>query len=81
MSAKSEHWSELTVDQLSFKVGKEADDAWAEVRIIQEIKHRPAIFYSEVKGYRIFDKDSLTMQQAKAFHLIHSIAIPIIPIP
>lgn len=76
MSVKSEHWYELTVDQLSFKVGKEADEAWAEVRIIQEIKHRPAIFYSEGKGYRIFDKDSLSMQQAKTFHLMHSIAEP-----
>ena len=27
MSAKSEYWYELTVDQLSFKVGKEADEA------------------------------------------------------
>ena len=54
MSAKSEHWYELTVDQLSFKVGKEADEAWAEVRIIQEFKHRPAIFFNEFNVYRIF---------------------------
>ena len=76
MSAKSEYWYELTVDQLSFKIGKEADEAWAEVIIIQELEHRPAIFYNEFNGYRIFDKDSLSMQQAKTFHLIHSNAKP-----
>jgi hypothetical protein len=76
MANKCEQWYELTVKQLSFKIGKEADEAWAEVGIIQELKHRPAIFYNEIIGYRIFDKDNLSMKQAKTFHSIHSIAKP-----
>jgi hypothetical protein len=76
MANKCEQWYELTENQLSFKIGKETDEAWTEIRKIQGLGHRPAIFYNEVDGYRIFDKDSLSLQQAKTFHSIHSIAKP-----
>ena len=76
MANKCGQWYELTVNQLSFKIGKETDEAWTEIRKIQELGHRPAIFYNEFNGYRIFDKDSLSMQQAKTFHLIHSNSKP-----
>ena len=69
-------WYELTANQLGFKIGKEADEAWTESKRIQELGHRAAIFYSEINGYLVFDKDSLSMQQAKKFHLIHSGAKP-----
>ncbi len=72
----TKQWYELTQNQLSLKIGKDAEEASAESKRIQELGHRPAIFYSEFDGYRIFDKDSLGMQQAKTLQSIRSNAKP-----